>query len=386
MMRLANRINTGFDRWLTAPEPNAAGRMSLFRIVYGVFYLLTLPTLTSYTRLYGSLPAEEWRPVASIRWLNPPPPHPLLLQALPLVLVAALVLLIVGWQTRLATAGVLVAGVVLSAVYYGYYGILEHSDTFLVAYIPAVMLFSRWDRPYSIDALLRQRRGTPPVDPHDESWVYIWPLRALLLLLSFLFFGAGLVKLAGGYWLTRMDTLSSFLLDANVAAARTLRAPNPLNPALAGLPWLLIPLQFGAMLFELAFPLSLLNRRLRTFFVAGAVLMHTFILVFMHIEFYSLLIVYMLFVDWQAVLGRWLPAQSPLKQTPTPVLIAGSVALAALVTLLATQVSFAHLLPEYVLSGTAFVVALGCALWSGIAIVRHDLPNAAHWLKQRRTG
>jgi hypothetical protein len=38
-MSLLRSINTRINSWLTDPEVNAAGRMSLFRIIYGVFYL-----------------------------------------------------------------------------------------------------------------------------------------------------------------------------------------------------------------------------------------------------------------------------------------------------------------------------------------------------------
>ena len=39
MSSIIQKISNKFDKWLMSSEPNAAGRLGLFRIVYAWFYL-----------------------------------------------------------------------------------------------------------------------------------------------------------------------------------------------------------------------------------------------------------------------------------------------------------------------------------------------------------
>lgn len=174
-MNLVRAGNKFVEHWLAEPEPNAAGRLAIFRMVYGLFYLLSLPALTHYLDTYGLMPAQEWHPIRLIAPLNPPPPHPLLLQAVPLVLAFSLVLLVLGFLTRPATLLVMLCSMFLLAVHFGYINKLGHGQTFSAVYIPFIMLFSRWGDCYSVDAILRQRRGQTEAAPADNSWAYFWP-------------------------------------------------------------------------------------------------------------------------------------------------------------------------------------------------------------------
>ncbi len=333
-MSILRSINAGINGWLTAPEVNAAGRMSLFRIIYGLSYLWFVRPLAYYA-VWTQLPADQWSPIATFRLLNAGRPSPLLFQVMPVVLIASLVLLIFGFRTRLATLLVLVAGTFLTGAFYSFTGKVDHADTFLVAYIPAIMLFSRWNSNYSLDALLKQRQGKH-VDPSDSSWVYIWPMRAVLLLLALMFFGAGFFKLRAGQWLTDLELFPKLLISQTAIAVVRMQIANPLSLLIANIPLIHIPLQFGGIFFELLFPLTLMSHRIRNLFVSIGPLFHAFNWFFLGINAYPLIIVYLTFVDWQAVYSRWWPQQtgSYLRRLSTPSLIGLALAAAVLVPIL----------------------------------------------------
>jgi hypothetical protein len=209
----------------------------------------------------------------------------------------------------------------------------------MVAYIPAIMLFSRWGSTYSLDALLKGRRGES-VNPRDDSWQYIWPMRAVLLLVALMFLGAGYFKLRGGQWFTDMDLFPRILLSQNAIAAVNSTA-NPLNPVIARIPLIHVPLQFGGILFELLFPLALFNRTVRNLFVSAGLLFHAFNLYFLSINAFAIIIMYLTFVDWQAVYDRWWPFKSGayLHRLSSPALIGLTLALAAIVPFLWQEIN-----------------------------------------------
>ncbi len=321
-MNVPRAVNTAIDRWLTAPEVNAAGRIGLYRIIYGLFYLWTMQPLSYYTA-YARLPEDQWDPIATISWLEHSRPAPFLFHIMPLVLVVSLVLLTIGFRTRLATLLVLIAGTFLTGAYYSFTGKVDHGNTFMVVYIPAIMLFSRWGDTYSLDSVLKARRAIS-VSSKADSWVYIWPMRAILLLLSLMFFGAGYFKLRGGDWFGDMNLFPSLLINQNAIAVIRSFIPNPLNHLIADIPLITIPLQFGGILFELCFPLAILNHRWRNLFVSTGLLFHAFNVFFLNIIATPMIILYLLFVDWQTVYERlWLPLRERfLRRLSTPVLIA----------------------------------------------------------------
>jgi hypothetical protein len=332
-MSILRSMNTWIDRWLTAPEVNAAGRMGLFRIVYGLFYLWTTRPL-SYFWVWMEIPQDQWSPILTARRLQLGRPDPVLFEIMPVIMLVSLVLLIIGFRTRLATLFVLVSGIFLWGTYYSFTGKVDHADTFLVAYIPAIMLFSRWGSTYSLDTVLKARRGQS-VNPRTDTWQYIWPMRAVLLLTALMFFGAGYYKLRGGQWLTDMDLFPRLLLSQNAITAVN-STPNPLNPIIAGIPLIHVPLQFGGILFELLFPLVLFNRIVRNLFVSAGLLFHAFNLYLLGINASPMIIMYLTFVDWQAVYDRWWPLKSSthLQRLSSPVLVGLTLALAAIVPFL----------------------------------------------------
>jgi hypothetical protein len=366
-------LDQRFTRWLTKPEANAAGHMSLYRIVFGLFYLWNFGSVTGFAGRFEGLTARDWSPVDSIRWLNPAPPTPLTLQVLGVILVIGLALLIIGFQTRLALLTVLISGVLLIGVLYSFQNKIDHSNTFMVAYIPVIMLFGRWNSNYSVDAWLQKRRRGIAVDSQNDSWVYIWPMRAILILLAFMFFGAGYSKVMAGQWLTDPNVMSNTLLAHNVVAVSRGIPANPLNPVLAGIPPVAIALQLSGLAFELCFPLALINHRFRNFFIATSVVFHVFNYFFLTISASPLIIVYLMFVDWQALYERWWPLKS-MPAVSKQMMIALAIGFTALVAVLWWGTNpIARIINSHRLWVIATPVSLFFMAKYGIAILRCDI-------------
>ena len=292
------------DAWFTAPEPNAAGRMGLFRLVYAVFYLWHLSLFD--VRAMSGMPQHLQRGPTLLAWL-PHDPSPTMLQALDTVMVCALVLLALGLRVRLMTFVVLLAGIVREA--YPSAIDVENANVFLVFYIPLFMLIAgRWGETYAIDAMRRRAR----VEPGDSTWIYFLPARALLVILVVLFASSPLFKVAfGGTWLKQHDLFSMLMLQRNVEAAALGLPTNPLAPWIAAHPSIGWSLQLGVLIFEGLFFLALFGRRLRTFFLTVNLVFHAINALWVLVTFTPILAVYAMFVDWQALRSRLAPRALP---------------------------------------------------------------------------
>ena len=294
------------DAWFTASEPNAAGRMGLFRIVYALFYLWHLSLFD--LRAMGGMPRHHWQVPM---FLSGFPDDPALLQGIDLALAGALVLLGFGLHVRLMTFLVLVIGVLREA----YPSVLDVEDgnVFLVFYIPLFMLIAgRWGESYSIDALRKRERDGTGVDPSDCAWTHFLPARAALVILTVLFVSSPLFKAAfGGTWIEYRDMFSMLMLERNVDAARLGFTTNPVAAWLAGHRTLGYWLQVSVLAFEALFFLALLDRRLRTLFFSIALVFHSVNALWLLVSFTPILIVYLMFIDWQALWSRVAPRALP---------------------------------------------------------------------------
>jgi hypothetical protein len=318
------------DAWFRAPEPNAAGRMGLYRILFGLFYLWHLSIFD--LSILSGMPGDFRRTsIHLFDWL-PRFESPLVFSALDGLLVAALVLLILGLRTRAVTLVVLIAGVVREALLTGVD--LENSNVFLVFYIPLFMfLASGWGDTYSIDASRRRQSEGNLVEPSDDNGAYYFGARAVLVILALLFTTSPLFKsLGSGTWLSVHDLLSNLMLQRSVRSVELGLTANPFAPWLASHPPLPYLLQLGILAFEGSFFLALFHRDWRDFYLALAMIFHSINAFFLVVSFTPILIVYGLFVDWEGCVRRFGLEKSPLTRIP-----AG----AASATALVAAISFA---------------------------------------------
>ena len=304
--------NHAADYLLYRPEPDAAGRVSIYRIVYGLFYLwhvalypaANLSDAPEFIR-HGSIFLD------ALRRLHVPYVEP---QVLEFGLVASLVALILGWRTRVATLLVLVFGGVIEAQFAALD--IQRARMFLAFYLPLMLLVAGdWGACYSLDAVRRRRRATgrSAVDPHSPHARYFLPARATLLILGLLFLHAALAKtvLPGGTWLHEPSLMADVAMTKNIKAALYDLPMTPVIPAFAARPWLYGPSLYGVLVFEATFVLAVLGRPLRRFYVWTALSFHTANAVLLLVTFTPVLVIYPLFLNLQCGadwVGRHLPA------------------------------------------------------------------------------
>ncbi len=324
-MNILGTLEDRFERWLTAPAVHAAGRIGLARIVYCLFYLWILARL-HYTEAAQRIPIQ-WEPTTIFSTLPPPTANTLSLGES--LLAALLVLLLVGFLTRWVTVGVLIVGCLLMAADHAAF-LADRTSALTVFFVPLLMTFSRWGSTYSLDFLLRKRRGQPVPGVMDSAWQYIWPAQALLLILAFLFMTGGFRKLRSGDWLAYPDWLSGLLYSKSVISYLQNGTPmSPLVPLLVSMPILPMLGQYAVIVFEFTFPLVLFSRFFRALYLRTLPLFHIFNAFVLGIPFPFVLGLYVFFVDWQRL--RPDRARLPfLTRIPSMALIAGAVLVAAL--------------------------------------------------------
>ncbi len=326
---IVQSLNLGVNAWFTQPEKNSAGRIGLSRIFYSLFYLWHLSTHSS-DFLSGMPEFFVEKRVYLVKYFfsdfgaSLPP---LFFHTLEAFLVAALVLLAFGYKTRAATAAVLIIGCLVEGLSTAIDG--KRTLIALVFYIPFFMVISNaWGKTYSLDAMLEKRKRNVHVDPHDSSWEYFLPARALLVVFSALFFGSVIYKVAfGGIWLSSSDMMANFFLNRNVEAAVYDLPLNPLAPLIAQTPLAYLSVHATTLLFETFFFLSLINSKIRDFLVSMALVFHAVNGLWLVVTVTPIMAGYFLFIDWQAIKDFLFPS-SDRKSKSSPVPLKGLTLLA----------------------------------------------------------
>jgi hypothetical protein len=324
-------VHAWLERWLASPEPRAAGRLGLFRILYSLFYLWHLSWI--HAADLGRLPPASWHPVGVLRLFGVEAPSmaPAVLEPL---LVGLLVLLMVGLWVRGMTAAVLVSGLLLET-FHGSYGKVEHSTVFPVFYIPLFMTASTWGESWSLDALLQRRTDGTVARTDDGDWRNAWPIRATLFMLVALFASATVAKCVFGGWVVGANTVPNLLLDKNVEAVLNGVPINPLAPLVATTPPLSQACRWGLLLFEALFMVVLLGGPVRDAYLALALVFHALNGLLLVVTFTPILITYALFVDLHGMARRLEPLLAwparVLDRTPSALLVWSAIGLALLV-------------------------------------------------------
>jgi uncharacterized membrane protein YphA (DoxX/SURF4 family) len=180
-----------------------------------------------------------------------------------------------------------------------FFGKIDHVHHHFV-WITALLAASRSGDALSIDALraaVRRADRGEATDPPGPSTAYALPLRVVWLLIGVAYFFPGLAKLrAGPYWVLS-DNLKNLMhrfwaSKDFLPAVRIDRYPLLYRSAAA-----------ATVLFELGFLPALFFPWLRRLAVAGGVAFHLLNVVYLRIAFYGLLICYVGFIDWAALLA-----------------------------------------------------------------------------------
>jgi hypothetical protein len=277
--------------WFTPSSPVDLGVSRLFFFT-GVFAIYTREDFSAW----GAVSDAFWLPLPLFTILHLKPLSPDVLGALQVVWRVALVLSAVGLFTRISTIVASLLGAYLLGLPHNF-GQTYHFDAVLVIAM-CVLACSRAGDACSVDAWLRDDPGP------KRSGEYTWPIRAIWVAISLVFFSAGIAKLRYGglEWITS-DNISILLTRALYHVSDA----DPLTRAglwIAGHRWLAHALAAAAVATEAAFPAALFSRHARLVLVPAATAMLIAIRLMMGPTFGGFLVVNVFWVPWYMVAAR----------------------------------------------------------------------------------
>lgn len=291
MSRLLHHI----ERWLFAPGPErdvafAATALSA---------LIGLRLALSPFRGLADLPAELFRPVPFLRFLDQGPPVEVIV-AFQVVGTAAASMAVLGRGRRVAFP-IAWASLLFLAGLRASRGKIQHNDLLLIlAAVPFLVA--------PLEARFRSLR---------RSAAFGWPLRSALVVVAGSYSFAGFHKLteSGLAWVTT-DNMRWILYTGSQGSHSVW--PD-LAVAIADRDWLSHLLAGGVLAFELGFVAVLWLPRLRTHFALGAVALHAGIYLTLGLDYWTYAALALLFVvDWRPWLDRYRDAGAAPETTATP--------------------------------------------------------------------
>ena len=263
--------------------------------VSSVFLIAILNT--SFSNL-GHLPATILRPVGMMQLLSWRFYDKLLtpqgMTILKWTMVLSLSLSTIGYLTPLTTK----TSALLVLFYQGLlrsFGHFNH-DEMLGVYYLIVLAFSPCGDGFSVDSLPGQRAKKP-------EFAYGFPILLMWLLMAWVYFSSALIKL-------RIAGLSYFSEDNLPALAIMHSLDNLHDTQFRFAFWLPAVRQYSPfavgliLLWELLFPLAVLWKRVRWYFLGIGVVFHLSTLFLMNIFFPYQLALYLVFVDWPRFAAR----------------------------------------------------------------------------------
>ena len=251
---------------------------------------------------WGSVPLSWRDPIWIFERLHLPIVSDRVLAVLVPVWKASLVLSCIGLATRASTAVAFILGAYLIGLPYNF-GKTDHM-TALVLFALGILALSRCGDAWSVDAIIRRRRGRPPAGPSGE---YRWPVRAVWLTMTVVFFAAGMAKVmqGGAAWV-----LSDHFAISLVQQHYSLSPPSvDWGLLVARNVWLARLIAASSILLELAAPLALFSRRLRWILPPMLLGMQIGIGVLMNVWFTRFMFVYIFWIPWGLLLPRRLQSR-----------------------------------------------------------------------------
>jgi len=275
--------------WFSPSRPDDLGvaRMLFFTGLLAMYGLIDFSG-------WGTVSRAFWMPMPLFGVLHLPPAGPAALAVIRQVWLLALAASAIGFHTRPSMLVAFLLGTYLLGLPHNF-GHTFHFDATLVIAM-GILACSRAGDAWSLDAALGGKRKVA------VSGEYTWPIRAIWVAMSLVFFAAGLAKLRHGglEWMTS-DNLAIVL---NRAAYHVSDADpiGGLGLAIARHEWVSRFVASATVLVELGFAAALFWRSARLFFVPAAFGMLVGIRVLMGPTFGGFLILNVFWVPWSAVL------------------------------------------------------------------------------------
>ena len=290
-------MTTQLSHYISRVVPKSAFALGVVRsIVHGSFLLSVLAT--SFSAL-GALPVTILRPTGAMKLLPWSFYDQLLtptgMAVLKIVMVLSLIMSTAGFLTSVSTK----ASFLLVLFYQGLvrsFGHFNH-DEMLGVYCLAVLAFTPCGVDFSLDHWLRRNQKTRPL------WAYAYPILLMQLLMAWVYFSSALIKL-------RVAGLK-YLSPDNIPALAIFHSLDNLHDTHFKLAFWLpqvrsyLPFAVGLILvWELLFPLAVFWPRTRGWILGVGIVFHLSTLFLMNIFFPHQLVLYLMFLDWDALARR----------------------------------------------------------------------------------
>jgi hypothetical protein len=258
---------------------------------------------------WGDVSDIFWMPVRSFEMLGVPKLGPGLIGWMSVAWKASLALCCVGLLTRVSSAVAVVLGAYLLGLLHSM-GDLSHGDAAAVL-ILGVLALARSGDALSLDALVRGERPPP-------SGEYRWPVRAAWLVMSTVFFAAGIAKLVQGGPAWAFSENMAFILAEHQFPPEHPEAMLSWGAWMARHPWLYQSLGLATLVLEVGYPLAMFSWRARLALVPGMLMAVLGFRVLMGPSFIPLMLCHVFWVRWRRApvaeptsAKHDLPARSP---------------------------------------------------------------------------
>ena len=188
------------SRWQRYWLDNGGRRsVAVVRIAIATSVLMTLEHLATLSTVHIPGPPDLYRPVGIWMLLGHLVPPAGMVTALWVLAIGATVLMLVGLWSRVSTAVSFAAALALASASFSSSATWSHQYN-VVFLAQLAFLGARGGDTLSVDALLRRRRGLPPLDAPDG---YQWSLRLVQLAVALMFTGAAFHKILHGHFTLR---------------------------------------------------------------------------------------------------------------------------------------------------------------------------------------
>jgi len=291
-----------FARFIGSATPGTLGAMRVL-----VCLILIYSVWDAKTRTVASLLESQRRSMGVMDWIYAAPFgfDQLVRSDTGLVIfkgatILALALAAIGWKTRLLVP-------IAALLYLAHGGIIRSHYWFfhnglIPWYVLAAMCFMRCGDGFSIDRILRVRRGktVPPADVAVPY--YAWCRYVCWILVIMPYVAAGMSKLGNGtiYWWHGVNMQSILytqaLLHPFTGADASFMLRHPELPT-----WFYSLLGIGTIFSEIGMILILVSHRARMILPAAAAALHLGIKYLMGIWFWDLVWIQLLFYNWRPV-------------------------------------------------------------------------------------
>ena len=253
-----------------------------------------------------AVPAHGWLTHVPHAFFNPPPGLPAFATGIPaagiviaanLLRATALIALLFGWRTRIASLVVAALTIALDAWAFSL-GKIDH--TILVAVAPLVLAFSGWGDMHSLDARRLAQQGIRR-DLNDTSGS--WALTMFAVIIAFAMATAGWGKIVTGWFDPAVHSTYGYLVSDYYVGGN----PTPVGGVLMHIdsPLFWEGMDWAAACLEFGFIFSIVNARLFKTFCAVAALFHLSVWLMFGIDFSVNMLAYAVLLPYTE-LARWL--------------------------------------------------------------------------------